>query len=108
MEKRDQEIEVPSESRRSGVLSLAMAVGLIALFLTSEIPGGLTGIQGFFVGFLCVIILFVLAAILDEYKKKSPEQQKTSLSSLGDVSITQKDGQDVITIQIYVNKSSAN
>ena len=69
----EQRIEEHSEPRRSNILSLAMAIGLIILFLTSEIPGGLTGIQGFFVGFFSVILLFVVAAILEEYKRQLPE-----------------------------------
>lgn len=107
MENLDQRIAEHSESRPSNILSLAMVTGLIILFLTSETPGGLTGIQGFFVGFFSVILLFVVVAILQEYKRQLPEQHKISRSSLGDITIAQKEGQEVITIQIYMNKNRA-
>jgi len=95
-----------SRQQRSSVPALAMTVGLLVFFLTSDAPGGLTGVQGFFVGFSSVIILFLLVALLEEYKIRLPEQQKAPKSSFGDITIKQKEGMDVITIEIFVSKRS--
>ncbi len=71
MEKSDQTLKEHSEARHSNVFALAMTVGLIVLFVTVESPGGLSGIQGFFIGFSSVMLLFLLAAILEGYERPS-------------------------------------
>ncbi len=60
--------KVRSERNSSNVFPLAVAVGLMAFFITGEVAGGVTAVQGFFVGMLAVLFLYVLAGMLDSHR----------------------------------------
>ena len=49
---------------RPTILPLAITVGLLVFFLTGEMQGGLTGIQGFFVGFGAVFAFSLIVVLL--------------------------------------------
>lgn len=81
------------QKNRTTILPLAVTVGLLVFFVTVEMPGGLTGLQGFFVGFGAVFALIFLLALLS--RRRPPTQ-------LEDVTIAETD--EEITIRIRLDQ----
>lgn len=100
----EQKKDERSESQRSNVLPLATTVGLLSLFLADAMPGGLTGIQGFFIGFGSVFGLFLVAVLLDGYRNLIPKASKQPSSVSGDITIAHEKTDKGISIHIYLNK----
>ena len=86
------------------IFTLAMTVGFFVFLVTGDLDGGLTAVQGFFVGFFSVYLLIFLAIVIDGRQARSREQYKTSLSLPGNVTITPIESESGITIQIYVSR----
>jgi hypothetical protein len=80
-----------------------MAIGLIAFFVTEELTGGLTGMQGFFAGFIVVIIVYFVLGVLESRRVPQTDSRIAGLSSSGNISITQTESDNGVAIHIYVN-----
>jgi len=98
--------EKPVEGGSSNILSLAVAVGFITFLLTGDLPGGLTSVQGYFVGFFVVIFLYVSLAVLESSRSQPRTSRILHLNAPSDISITQTENEKGVTIQIYVSKAS--
>jgi hypothetical protein len=59
----------------SNVFSLAMVVGLMSFFVAGDLPGGLTSVQGFLVGFFAVMFLYVVLAVLQSRRSQPPDKR---------------------------------
>jgi hypothetical protein len=57
-----------SEHSASNVFALAVTIGLIVFFITSSMAGGLTGLQGFFIGVFVVILFFIVLGMPETYQ----------------------------------------
>ena len=102
-------MEKPREDSKhssSNVFSLAVTVGLIVFFITSAMAGGLTGVQGFFIGLFVVILLFVVLGMLEGHQTRASEQRKGQFSIPGNVSITQSESEKEVSIHIYISRKS--
>ena len=104
-------IEKKDSPRNSASLfPFAVVVGLMVFFVTSEEPGGLTGVQGFFLGLFAVIFLFVMlgmAEVILKHQRQTLAVAKTYLSVPGNMSITQQESEEGLTIQIHVPKQAS-
>jgi hypothetical protein len=110
MAKPIEEIKKDSQQRTPGILPFAVVVGLLVFFVTSAEAGGLSGVQGFFVGLFAVIFLFVMVGVVGvflESRRHTLEASQTSLHGLGKMSVTQQESEEGLTIQIYVPKQAA-
>ncbi|MCI0524167.1 MAG: hypothetical protein L0Y75_02800 [Acidobacteria bacterium] len=107
MERSLEVTEKTAERGSSNVLSFAVMVGLMTFFITGQLPGGLTSVQGYLVGFCAVIFLYVALAVMESRRSQPRESYKTHLNSPAGVSITQTENENGVTIQIHVNKSVA-
>jgi hypothetical protein len=58
------------ERGSSNILSLAVVVGFITFLVTGDLPGGLTSVQGYFVGFFAVIFLYVSLAVMEKRRSQ--------------------------------------
>jgi len=82
-----EQVETPSERRLSNVFSLAVTVGFLVFLVTNDLKGGLTAVQGFFVGFFVVFSLYIVACLLESLSTRSSGERKIYLSVPGNVSI---------------------
>lgn len=98
--------ERPAARESSNILSLAVVVGFITFLVTGDLPGGLTSVQGYFVGFFAVIFLYVSLAVLESRRSQPPASRTFHLNAPSDISITQTENEKGVTIQIYVSKAS--
>jgi cation transport ATPase len=90
----------------SNVFSLAVAVGLITFFIAGEWTGGLTGIQGFFVGSSIIVFLFIIAVTFSNFKSRSSEQNINLLSRSESSPVSRSDSEGrIIIINVYVDKN---
>lgn len=104
MEHRKEELRERAAGRTSNVFSLAVAVGLITFFITGEWAGGLTGMQGFFVGLSVIVFLFIISQAFSKYKARSPKQSLHSPIGSENVSVSHSESEGRIIINVYVNK----
>ena len=100
-----EQIEPPSERRLSNVFSLAVTVGFLVFLVANDLKGGLTAVQGFFVGFLAVFSIYIVACLLESHSARSSGERKIYLSVPGNASITQAESENGVTIQIHLNKN---
>ncbi len=57
-------LERPAERERGTIFPLAVMVGYLAFLLCGSVPGGLSSVQGFFIGLASVSLLYVVLLIL--------------------------------------------
>jgi hypothetical protein len=100
----EKQVEVASERN---VFALAVTIGFLVFLVTGDLDGGLTALQGFFVGFFAVFSIYVVACLLESSSTRSFGESKISLSVPGNVSITQAESENGITIQIHVSNPPA-
>jgi hypothetical protein len=98
--------ENTAERGSSNIFSLAVTVGFITFLITGDLPGGLTGTQGFFAGFFAVMFLYVALTVLQSRRSEHYELSKIRLNAPANISITQTENEKGVTIQIYVSKAS--
>lgn len=94
-----------SAARTSNTLSLAVAIGLITFFVAEAWAGGLTGIQGFFIGLSAIVFIYILSQAFGKDKGSAPEQSIQALSDSGVVPVSHSEGEGGIVITVYVNKN---
>jgi hypothetical protein len=98
--------EKPATRESSNILSLAVAMGFITFLLTGDLPGGLTSVQGYLVGFFAVIFPYVSLALIESRRSQSRTSRTLRLNAPSDISITQTENEKGVAIQIYVSKAS--
>jgi hypothetical protein len=106
MERLSKTTEKSAEHGPSNVFSLAMVVGLMSFFVAGDLPGGLTSVQGFLVGFCAVMFLYAALVVLESRGSRLPEPYKTHLNTPA-VSIEKTENENGVTIQIYVSMRPA-
>ncbi len=106
MERSLEVTEKTAERGSSNIFSLAVTVGFITFLITGDLPGGLTGVQGFFAGFFAIMFLYVVLAVLQSRRSEHYELSKTHLNAPANISITQTESENGVTIQIYVSKGA--
>lgn len=110
MERPTEKVKKDSQQITPTIFPLAIVVGLIVFFITSEEPGGLTGVQGFFMGFSAVILLFVVVGILGmflESRRQKLEVSQISFRMPGNMFVTQQENEEGLTIHIHVPKQAS-
>lgn len=65
-----EQIEIASERRLSNVFSLAVTVGFLVFLVANDLKGGLTAVQGFFVGFSVVFSLYIVACLMESHSDR--------------------------------------
>lgn len=104
--KMSQPVKEKDVEQESSILSLATAVGLIGFFIVDGLPGGLTSVQGFFIGFFATLFLYFVLAVLDSRQSRLPNLHRIPVSTPADISITQTESENGITIQIFMGRNS--
>jgi hypothetical protein len=104
MGEQKENIEKKSGNNSSNIVPFAMSVGLITSFITRDMSGGLTGVQGFFVGVFAVFFLLVLAEIIDKYQFRKSEQNQIQLNIPEDMFITRAENEEGTTIKLFLSK----
>jgi len=100
----EKQVQVVSERN---VFSLAVTVGFLVFLVTGDLDGGLTAMQGFFAGFFAIFSIYVAACVLGNRSTRFFGQRKIYLNIPGNVSVTQAESENGVTIQIHVNKTQA-
>jgi hypothetical protein len=103
MEQLREHIELTKESSSSNGFTLAITVGFLTFLVAGELPGGLTAVQGFFVGFLATMFLLVLLGLLALRQPRWRVPEETRSIAPGDVSVRQMETENGVIIQIRVS-----
>ncbi|MGH9799904.1 MAG: hypothetical protein ACRD82_06020 [Blastocatellia bacterium] len=104
MERTSKTDQKNAETGSSNVFSLAMVAGFICFLLADDLPGGFTSVQGFFIGFFAVICLQFILVVLQSRHSRLTELGKMQVNVPADVSITQTENNEGLTIQIFVGR----
>jgi cation transport ATPase len=104
MEKQEENLQERVSHRTSNVFSLAVAVGLITFFITSEWAGGLSGTQGFFVGLSAIVVLFVISELFSRYRGRLSKRSISPQYTTEGLSVSHVESEGRVIINIYVNK----
>ncbi|NOT60104.1 MAG: hypothetical protein HOP19_07750 [Acidobacteria bacterium] len=95
------------EQKSNEVVSLAIMVGFFAFLFTSNSAGGLSGLQGFFLGFLVVILCYAVLVILASRQQERKNFSDLKLRIPKEASFTQTETENGVMIQVFVNPTAA-
>lgn len=87
------------------ILTFAVTIGLLAFLLSGELEGGLSGVQGFFLGVSVIILLFLGLGVLESSRKKVSPARREEVEIPSRLLVTQSDGEG-ISIQIRLGSES--
>ena len=94
------------KKKTNNVFALAMTVGFFSFLLAGNSAGGLSSTQGFFLGFVVVMLCYAILVVLASRQQEQKQFSSFRLRIPKGASITQTENENGVTIQVLANSAA--